>query len=117
MKRWPYAAAAVAILIVIAVLWVVVGHDPDPSAGREVDDGGRAPGHVIVPDVVRMSVDDARTAVEGRYLKVTLRAEQPGEAVAGGVVVSQDPAGRTIAVEGSTVTLVVGRTGPVRRPV
>ncbi|HEY7071985.1 MAG TPA: PASTA domain-containing protein [Acidimicrobiales bacterium] len=105
-KRWPFAAGAVAVLAVIALLWLVLGHDSGPSGDGT---GGDTHGEIVVPAVVGKPAAEARRVLEAKGLTVETRQEDDSRAGTHGMVISQKPAGRAYASAGDTVTLLVGR--------
>jgi len=92
---------------------VVMGQDP--GAGTSVDrgtavnilvsSGPPAPPEVEVPTVVTMNEATARATLEGQGFTVVVVYVSGGEPA--GTVVSQTPAGGTMALEGSEVTIEV----------
>ncbi len=88
----------------------------NPSAGTTVDKGSRVtllvskgPQKVVVPDVLRALVADARTTLRQAGFHVTTTSQQSNDPK--GTVLRQSPAGGTRAAKGSLVTLTVS-TGP-----
>jgi serine/threonine-protein kinase len=104
-KRWPFAVGAVAILAVVALLWLVLGHDSGPSGD---DTGGDAHGEIVVPAVVGKPAAEAQRVLEAKGLTVETRQEDDSRAGTHGMVISQKPAGLAYASAGDTVTLLVG---------
>jgi beta-lactam-binding protein with PASTA domain len=90
----------------------------DPASGSSVAEGSRVnliissgPQMVTVPNVERLTLDGATTAITGAKLKVGTVAQQASNTVATGIVISQDPANGSSVAEGSPVTLVIS-SGP-----
>ncbi|MEN8114290.1 MAG: PASTA domain-containing protein, partial [Actinomycetota bacterium] len=69
-----------------------------------------APEPVTVPDVVGQTEADANAAIAGAGL-APVTVEAPDDTVPAGSVISQDPAGGTLAEPGAEVTITVS-TGP-----
>jgi len=101
-KRWPFALGAVAILVVIALLWLVFGHD---SGG---DTGSGTRGGILVPAVVGMPAAEAQSKLEAKGLKVETEQETQSRVGTHGMVIGQKPGGLAYASAGDKVTLVIG---------
>jgi len=66
---------------------------------------------VTVPNVEKLTQDDATTAITAAKLKVGTSTQQTSTTVASGIVISQDPANGSSVAEGSAVNLVIS-SGP-----
>jgi penicillin-binding protein 1A len=66
------------------------------------------PAQVQVPRVVSMKVGSARSTLESLGLVVSIVEEETQNPDEVGIVLAQDPPGRTTVTQGSTVTLLVG---------
>ena len=75
----------------------------------EVSNG--KPPRTTVPNVIGMSGDAARSAIEDAGFVVDVAFQQVEDKDKDGTVLRQDPPGDTPAAEGSTVRIVVGRKG------
>jgi len=104
-KRWPIAAGAVALLVVIVLLWLVFGHDSGPSGG---DDRGDTAGDLVVPSVVGMPAADAQRVLEAKGLTVATEQETQSRVGTHGMVIRQKPGPLAYASAGDKVTLVIG---------
>src|SRR5437879_1767880 len=69
------------------------------------------PQMMTVPNVERLTQDDATTAVTAAKLKVGTVTQQASNTVATGKVISQDPASGSSLAQGSPVNLVIS-SGP-----
>jgi beta-lactam-binding protein with PASTA domain/tRNA A-37 threonylcarbamoyl transferase component Bud32 len=92
----------------------------DPAAGQEVNARSRVdivlsagPESVIVPPVVGLSEEDARSAIQGAGLEVDVIRE-PSDSPQGEVT-AQDPEARSEVPQGDTVTITVSE-GPQGEP-
>ena len=92
----------------------------NPEAGGEVDARTRVdivvssgPEAAIVPPVVGLSEEDARSAIEGEGLEVDVISESSDEPA--GEVIAQDPSPGTELAPGDTVTITVSE-GPGGQP-
>jgi beta-lactam-binding protein with PASTA domain/predicted Ser/Thr protein kinase len=90
--------------------------EQDPAAGAEVDRGSSidlvvaaAPPEVAVPDVVGMTEDEARTALEDAGFEVRVRDQEVTDPDEDGVVQDQAPDPGEERPEGSTIRIAVGR--------
>jgi beta-lactam-binding protein with PASTA domain len=86
-----------------------------PRAGAELRKGATVrlavstgPQTVDVPDVTGLDEDSARSELESAGFEVRVVDQETADPTEDGVVLAQEPAGGT-AVEGSVVTLTVGR--------
>jgi serine/threonine-protein kinase len=93
----------------------------DPTEGTEVDRGSKVdlvvssgPSAAPVPDVRGRTEEEATEILENAGFEVAV-SEVPSDAVAEGLVVSQDPAQGTPAEPGTTVTIALS-TGPEETP-
>ena len=68
------------------------------------------PAKVKVPDVVGMSVDDARAALEAAGFVAEIVERHVSDPHNDGLVMTQDPAAGTKALQGTAVTITVGTT-------
>jgi membrane peptidoglycan carboxypeptidase len=75
----------------------------------EVSNG--KPPRTAVPNVVGMTADEARSAIEEAGFVVDVAFQQVEDKDRDGTVLRQDPPGDTPAAEGATVRIVVGRRG------
>ena len=75
----------------------------------EVSNG--KPPRTTVPNVIGMSEDAARSAIEDAGFVVDVAFQQVEDKDKDGTVLRQDPPGDTPAAEGSSVRIVVGRRG------
>jgi membrane peptidoglycan carboxypeptidase len=66
------------------------------------------PAQVVVPRVVTMTGLDAKSLLESLGLGVAVVKVETGDPDKVGIVLNQDPNGRTSVVQGSTVTIFVG---------
>jgi len=89
----------------------------DPPAGEEVVEGteitldvSRGAKQVVVPSVVGMSEDDARTTLQQAGFEVS-STSAPSDSTPEGIVSDQSPDGGTQASKGSTVTITIS-SGP-----
>jgi serine/threonine-protein kinase len=89
----------------------------DPPAGEQVVEGteiilevSRGAKQVVVPSVVGMSEDDARTTLQQAGFEVS-STSAPSDSTPEGIVSDQSPDGGTQASKGSTVTITIS-TGP-----
>ena len=89
----------------------------DPPAGEQVVEGteiildvSRGAKQVVVPSVVGMSEDDARTTLPQAGFEVS-STSAPSDSTPEGIVSDQSPEGGTQASKGSTVTITVS-SGP-----
>ena len=90
-----------------------------PAAGTALTEGAtvslvvaEAPPEVAVPDVIGEAGADARDELGAGGFAVRVRSRAVPTAPEDGLVLEQVPAAGTPAVQGSTVTLVVGRFEP-----
>src|SRR5215471_11161073 len=90
----------------------------DPANGSSVAEGSpvnlvisSGPQMVTVPNVERLTQDDATTAITAAKLTVGSLTQQTSNTVASGIVISQDPASGSSVAEGSPVKLVIS-SGP-----
>lgn len=90
-SRLSRAIAAVILLIVViaAAIWLL---QPKPAT---------------VPDVTGSTLEAARTTVGDAGYKVGVVTRQASEAAAAGIVTAQTPAGRSSAIKGTAIDLVV----------
>jgi beta-lactam-binding protein with PASTA domain len=86
----------------------------DPANGSSVAEGSpvnlvisSGPQMVTVPNVERLTQDDAATAITAAKLKVGTVTQQTSNTVASGIVISQDPANGSSVAEDSPVNLVI----------
>jgi serine/threonine-protein kinase len=89
----------------------------DPPAGEQVVEGteiilevSRGAKQVVVPSVLGMSEDDARTTLQQAGFEVS-STSAPSDSTPEGIVSDQSPDGGTQASKGSTVTITIS-TGP-----
>jgi len=89
----------------------------DPPAGEQVVEGteiilevSRGAKQVVVPSVVGMSEDDARTTLQQAGFEVS-STSAPSDSTPEGIVSDQSPDGGTQASKGSTVTITIS-SGP-----
>lgn len=68
------------------------------------------PAKVKIPDVAGMSVDDARAALEAAGFVVEIAERHVSDPHNDGLVMAEDPAARTKALQGTVVTITVGTT-------
>ena len=81
------------------------------AAGAQTASDTEAPvGGAAVPDVVGKSEAEARVAIENEGF-VFASAEQPSDAVAKGMVISQNPLGATTAPLGSSIQVYISSGG------
>jgi serine/threonine-protein kinase len=66
------------------------------------------PAKVKVPDVVGLSVDDARAALEAAGFVVEIEERHVSDPHNDGLVLAQDPGAGTKALQGTAVTITVG---------
>jgi beta-lactam-binding protein with PASTA domain len=90
----------------------------DPASGSSLAEGSRVnlvissgPQMVTVPNVERLTQDDATTAVTAAKLMVGAVTQKASNTVAAGKVISQDPANGSSLAPGSQVNLVIS-SGP-----
>src|SRR5262245_47631559 len=90
----------------------------DPASGSSVAEGSAVklvissgPQMVTVPNVERLTQDDATTAITAAKLTVGSVTQQTSNTVASGNVISQDPANGSSVAEGYPVKLVIS-SGP-----
>jgi beta-lactam-binding protein with PASTA domain len=90
----------------------------EPANGSSVAEGSpvklvisSGPQMVTVPNVERLTQDDATTAITAAKLTVGSVTQQTSNTVASGIVISQDPASGSSVAEGSAVNLVIS-SGP-----
>ncbi|HEY8168965.1 MAG: Stk1 family PASTA domain-containing Ser/Thr kinase [Candidatus Limnocylindrales bacterium] len=120
--RWTWMAAILGLGILILAGAVVFfflmgglgdgrgGESPSPSASAEL---------VVVPNVIDLPVDEAKTAIEGVGLVMVVASETVEDAErAPGTVVEQDPEADTeLPVGGQVVVTIVAGPGDVAVPV
>jgi PASTA domain len=97
---WIFAVAALFLIILAGGLWYVL-----------------SPKKISVPDVTRISVDDAKQKLAKAKLKEA-DTQQMTTGTPAGQVISQQPVAGTSVEEGTTVTLTVAaplRIGPIIR--
>src|SRR4029078_1104535 len=89
----------------------------DPPAGEQVVEGteiildvSRGAKQVVVPSVVGMSEDDARTTLQQAGFEVS-STSAPSDSTPEGIVSDPSPDGGTQAPKGSTVTITIS-SGP-----
>ncbi|WP_204018638.1 Stk1 family PASTA domain-containing Ser/Thr kinase [Sphaerimonospora thailandensis] len=92
-----------------------VVYDISPKAGKEVPKGSAVRLYVPkamqdVPSVLGLTVDDAKSQLEGAGFKIKI-VERPSDQVAKGNVIDQSPAPGTKTQPGITITLTVS-SGP-----
>ena len=94
----------------------VVGQDP--ASGSSMAEGSAVnlvissgPQMVTVPDVGRLTQDDATTAITATKLTVGTVAQEASSTVPTGCVISQDPASGNSLTQGSPVNLMIS-SGP-----
>jgi beta-lactam-binding protein with PASTA domain len=92
--------------------------EQDPAAGERLDRGSAvdlvvaaAPPEVAVPDVVGMTEDEARTALEDAGFAARVRDQTVTDPAQDGVVQDQAPDPGEQRPEGSTIRIAVGRLG------
>jgi beta-lactam-binding protein with PASTA domain len=87
--------------------------EQSPAAGETVDKGAAVDLTVAeatpIPDVVTMTEDEARTALEDAGFEVRVRDQAVTDPTQEGVVLDQTPAAEEERRQGSRVTIVVGR--------
>jgi beta-lactam-binding protein with PASTA domain len=90
----------------------------DPANGSSVAEGSpvnlvisSGSQMVTVPNVEKLTQDDATTGITAAKLKVGNVTQQASNTVATGIVISQDPANGNLVAEGSPVELVIS-SGP-----
>ena len=87
--------------------------EQSPAAGEQLDKGEAVDLTVAkptaIPDVVDMTEDEARTALEDAGFEVRVRDQAVTDATQDGIVLEQSPAAEEERRQGSTVTIVVGR--------
>ncbi|WP_308291574.1 Stk1 family PASTA domain-containing Ser/Thr kinase [Microbacterium sp. G2-8] len=96
---WVWAAVALLVALVAAVVFWVVTQDP-----LEL----RAADSVEVADVTDMTYERAAQELEGAELSVT-RASEPHDTVEEGVVIRTDPAAGTPVTPGASIEVVVSQ--------
>ena len=87
--------------------------EQSPAAGEELDKGDAVDLTVAqptaIPDVVDMTEDEARTALEDAGFEVRVSDETVTDPTQNGIVLEQSPAADEERRQGSRVTIVVGR--------
>ena len=89
-----WSLALVALALMIAAAFALLSPET-PDAGK-----------VAVPEVSGQSFDAAKAELEAVNFKVD-RADEPDDTVPAGDVISQDPAGGSLELPGTTITLTV----------
>lgn len=93
------------LLLICAALANIVGC----GCNGEQDQGTERTGEVIVPDVIGLSVEDARETLEANDLDWSAREEKVTDRSEDGRVLSQDPEAGTMLTPDMTVYLDVGK--------
>jgi len=89
-----WALALLALVLLSTAAWALLGQET-PDAGK-----------VAVPEVSGQPYDAAKAELEAVQFQVE-KAEEPDDTVPAGDVISQDPAGGSLMVPGTTITLTV----------
>ena len=105
------AALLLGVALFVGLAWALGRDTPNQRPPDQV-----VAEKVEVPGVVGLSLDEAQKRLAEEGLKLGSRNEAPSEAVARGVVIGQDPAGRTRVTRGRAVNVVLS-TGPPQDPV
>jgi membrane peptidoglycan carboxypeptidase len=93
---------------------VVVAQTPGGGASAELGSlvtiqvSSGVPAKVKIPDVIGMSRDDAKAALEAAGFNVEIVEKHVSDPNNVGIVLDQDPSGGTKALQGTTVTITVG---------
>jgi serine/threonine-protein kinase len=95
----------------------------DPAAGDRIDEGSTVtivvssgPELAAVPNVLGMTVDEAKSAIEGAGFTFRQGGTANANASDDGKVVAQNPSGGTRAEKGATVTVTVGKASVIPQP-
>ena len=94
--------------------------EQDPAGGADLARGGtvtlfvsKGPKESTIPDVGGYDEDTATQTLEQSGFSVDVQDQDTTDPSLDGIVISQDPPGRSKAKPGTTVTIVVGRLTPV----
>jgi serine/threonine-protein kinase len=93
-KATFWALALLALVLLGAAAWALLGQDPPASET------------VAVPEVTGQSYELAKSELEALDFQVD-KVEEPDDTVPTGDVISQDPAGGSLEEPGTTITLTV----------
>jgi eukaryotic-like serine/threonine-protein kinase len=106
----PFGAALLALVFLGSLAWALAR---EPSNGATPGTG--AAQRVEVPDVVGLSLQEARGRLDGAGLELGSQTEAVSSGTAAGAVVEQDPAADSEAERGTAVDVIIS-TGPALEP-
>lgn len=110
LKRWGAALAVLAALVgagyLVSAFLVFPASAPEAAAGEVVE----------VPDLVGLTAEEARSALDGKRLDYLLTSEMPHPEAPEGAVVAQSPLPGQFARPGAPVEVTLS-LGPERRTV